>query len=73
MKGLQATHPSATASSHHPRFLLLVVFSVGMVFAFVLSACSAHALSAWYCQLHTMMRLFFLKSGEEACFFGLFS
>jgi putative transposase len=26
-----------------------------------------------YCQLHTMMRLFFLKSGEEACFFGLFS
>lgn len=47
MKGLQATHPSATASSHHPRFLLLVVFSVGMVFAFVLSACSAHALSAF--------------------------
>jgi hypothetical protein len=26
-----------------------------------------------YCQLNTMMRLFFLKSGEEACFFGLFS
>jgi hypothetical protein len=45
MKGLQANHPSSTASSHHPRFMLLVVFSVGMVFAFVLSACSANALS----------------------------
>ncbi len=45
MKGLQANHPSSTASSHHPRFMLHVVFSVCMVFAFVLSACSANALS----------------------------
>jgi hypothetical protein len=45
MKGLQANHPSSTASSHYPRFMLLVVFSVCMVFAFVLSACSANALS----------------------------
>jgi hypothetical protein len=35
MKGLQAIHPSSTASAHCPRFLLLVVFSVCMVFAFV--------------------------------------
>ena len=45
MKGLQANHPSSTASSHHPRFMFLVVLSVCMVFAFVLSACSANALS----------------------------
>ncbi len=40
------SHPSSTASSHRPRFMLLVVFSVCIVFAFVLSACSANALSA---------------------------
>ena len=45
MKGLHTNHPSSTASSHRPRFLLLVVFSAGMVFAFVSSACSANALA----------------------------
>lgn len=46
MKGLQPTHPSSNASSHRPRFMLLVVFSLCIVFAFVLSAWSAHALAS---------------------------
>ena len=46
MKGPQANHPSSTASSHHSRFMFLIAFSIGIVFAFVLSACSANALSS---------------------------
>src|SRR5438128_1187548 len=42
MKGLQDTHPRSAASSHRPRFILLVGISVCILFAFVLSAWSGN-------------------------------
>jgi hypothetical protein len=45
MKGLQDNHPRSAASSRRPRFMLLVVISACIPFAFVLSACSENGLS----------------------------
>ncbi len=69
MKGLQANHPSMTASSHHPRFLFLVVLSVCMVFAFVLSACSAKEAITHYLHEHPG-RLMIFTSSEAAQMFA---
>jgi len=45
MKGLQDNHPNSAISSYRPRFLVLVVISVCILFAFILSACSGNVLS----------------------------
>src|SRR5437764_1801414 len=44
MKGLQGNYPRV--SSHRPQFMILIVVSVCMLFAFVLSACSQNGLSS---------------------------
>ena len=46
MKDLKNNHPSSAASSHQAKFMILVVLSACMLFAFVLSACSANLLSS---------------------------
>src|SRR6266487_1009068 len=46
MKGLQGSHSHSAVSSHRSKFLILVVLSACMLFAFVLSACSANLLSS---------------------------
>ncbi|MFL5629112.1 MAG: hypothetical protein ACJ788_26320 [Ktedonobacteraceae bacterium] len=44
MKDLQDNHPCSAISSHRPQFMLLVVISVCILFAFVMSACSGNML-----------------------------
>jgi hypothetical protein len=46
MKGLQVNHLHSAVSSHRSKFMILVVLSVCMLFALVLSACSANLLSS---------------------------
>ncbi len=42
MKGFQHNNPCSTIFSHRPRFMIFVVLSACMLFAFVLSACSGN-------------------------------
>jgi spore germination protein GerM len=42
MKGLQRNNPCSPIFSHRPRFMILVVLSASILFAFVLSACSGN-------------------------------
>ena len=42
MKGLQHNNPCSVIFSHRPRFMIFVVLSACMLFAFVLSACSGN-------------------------------
>ncbi len=42
MNDLQGKSPCSTVSSHRPRFIILVLISVCILFAFVLSACSGN-------------------------------
>jgi hypothetical protein len=42
MKGLQHNNPCSAIFSHRPRFMILVVLSASILFAFVLSACSGN-------------------------------
>jgi len=46
MKGFQDNHPHSAASSRRPQFMILVVISACIPFAFVLSACSGNGLSS---------------------------
>jgi len=46
MKGLKNNQPTSAVSSHQSKFMILVVLSACMLFAFVLSACSANLLSS---------------------------
>ncbi len=45
MKDLQNTHLCSAVSSYRPRFMILVVISACILFAFVVSACSGSVLS----------------------------
>jgi hypothetical protein len=42
LKNLHQDNLNSIASSHRPRYMLLVVFSVCMLFAFIVSACSGN-------------------------------
>jgi hypothetical protein len=46
MKDLKDNHSSSAVSSHRSKFMILVMLSACMLFAFVLSACSANVLSS---------------------------
>jgi hypothetical protein len=46
MKGLKNNHSHSAVSSHRSKFMILIVLSVCMLFAFVLSAGSANLLSS---------------------------
>jgi hypothetical protein len=53
MKGLQANQPSSHAASHHSRTMLLIVFSICIAFAFIVSAWGAHALASANTTVHS--------------------